>query len=393
MTETAVLALSDGTVFEGEPLGAVGQTTGEVVFNTSHSGYQEILSDPSYRAQIVVFTFPHIGNTGLNRDDMESHRFFCSGLAVRHFGGPASNWRSEGDLHDALAEKSIVGIQGIDTRTLTMHLREQGAQPGCILSGKGISPGQALKLARQQPDMSGQELASAVSADEPYDWHSGSWQPEPQAAGAPESAPAPRIAVYDFGCKRNILNLLKDCGCEIRVFPARTPAQQVLDWQPHGVFLSNGPGDPAPCDYAIAAIRLLAERQIPMLGICLGHQLLALALGARTQKMKFGHHGANHPVLELATGRVFVSSQNHGFAVSEQHLPDQLEVTHKSLFDHSVQGIRHRHLPFAGFQGHPEASPGPVELRVLIEAFVRRTGAQAPGAATGPAAKPTAGPA
>ena len=379
MSQRALLALADGTLFTGISLGASGQTSGEIIFNTAHSGYQEILSDPSYHSQLITFTFPHIGNTGTNPDDMESAAPSCAGLVVRNASAISSNWRNDCDLHQFLCRHSVVGIAGVDTRELTAHIRREGAMTASILSGAEAegedAAARAVQLACDTPAMTGQALAPAVSTTADYDWCEGVWSlpPSQEQEKQPDSSDKPRIAVYDYGCKRNILRLLSDRGAEVRVYPYATAAAEVLAWKPHGVFLSNGPGDPAACSEAVATAKTLSDPSnlgLPLLGICLGHQILSLALGAHTEKMKFGHHGANHPVLEIATGRVFVSSQNHGFTVSATDLPAHLEITHKSLFDGSVQGFHHKQLPISGFQGHPEASPGPQELDLLFDRFV-----------------------
>ncbi len=369
MSDPAVLALSDGTVFHGRSIGVSGLGIGEVVFNTAITGYQEILTDPSYAQQIVTLTYPHIGNTGVNTQDSESRRTFASGLVVRDASMAVSNWRASGSLGDFLREQGVVAIADIDTRKLTRLLRTHGAQSGCIMAGPAISNAQALAAARGFPGMSGADLASVVSTDAAYTWREGSWA---LAGNAHRVMGASRFSVvaYDFGVKHNILRLLADRGCNVEVVPATTAASEVLARKPDGVFLSNGPGDPEPCTYAIVALRELLAARVPVFGICLGHQLLALACGARTTKMKFGHHGANHPVKDLDTGRVFITSQNHGFAVDEASLPASLRATHRSLFDGSLQGIAHRELPAFSFQGHPEASPGPQDVQPLFDHFV-----------------------
>ena len=367
----ALLALEDGSLFQGEAIGIEGQTTGEVVFNTAMTGYQEILTDPSYCQQIVTLTYPHIGNTGTNALDAESGRIYASGLVVRDVPSYASNWRNQQELTGFLRAHGVVAIAGIDTRKLTRILREKGAQNGCIAAGDSIDAHAAVAAARAFPGLKGMDLAQVVSTAQPYAWTEGSWsldtgevhRPEPQAA-------AYHVVAYDYGIKRNILRMLVDRGCRVTVVAARTSADEVLAMAPDGVFLSNGPGDPEPCDYAIAAIRDFLERSVPIFGICLGHQLLGLASGARTVKMKFGHHGANHPVLDLETGRVMISSQNHGFAVDEASLPDTLRATHRSLFDGSLQGVRRTDRPAFSFQGHPEASPGPHDVRPLFDRFI-----------------------
>ena len=362
----AILALADGTVFKGQSIGADGVTSGEVVFNTAMSGYQEILTDPSYCRQIVTLTYPHIGNTGCNAEDFESDANYAAGLVIRDLPLIASNWRSQGDLSSYLKKHGIVAIAGIDTRKLTRLLREKGAQAGCILAGE-VDETRALAMARAFPGLNGMDLARVVSAKEGYVWTEAEW-----TLKGYKQAIAPRfhVVAYDFGVKRNILRMLAERGCRLTVVPAQTPAAEVLAMKPDGVFLSNGPGDPEPCDYAIAAIGEFLERGIPTFGICLGHQLLALASGAQTLKMKFGHHGANHPVQDTDTGRVMITSQNHGFAVDEASLPANLRVTHKSLFDGSLQGIHRTDKPAFSFQGHPEASPGPNDAQSLFDHFI-----------------------
>ncbi len=367
MQQDAALVLADGTVFRGTAVGKRGQSVGEVVFNTAMTGYQEILSDPSYCRQIVTLTYPHIGNTGVNAADMESGRAQCAGLVIRDLPVGVSSWRREQDLDDFLTQQGVVAIAGIDTRKLTRILREKGAQSGCLVAGE-VNVEAALEAARAFPGLAGMDLAREVSTAEPYTWEEGTWDLD---HSAPRPAPAGRyrVVAYDFGVKRNILRLLVDAGCSVEVVPATTPASEVLAMQPDGVFLSNGPGDPEPCDYAIAAARELMDARIPLFGICLGFQLLPLASGAQTEKMKFGHHGANHPVQDMATGRVMITSQNHGFVVSETALPDCLKVTHRSLFDGTLQGIQRSDRPAFAFQGHPEASPGPHDARMLFEKF------------------------
>jgi carbamoyl-phosphate synthase small subunit len=364
----ALLALEDGTVFRGAAFGSEGSAVGEVVFNTSLTGYQEILSDPSYARQIVTLTYPHIGNVGINSEDVESSNIFASGLVVRDVPVRTSNWRAERSLAAYLKEHGVIGIAGIDTRKLTRILRDKGAQRGCIMAGKNLDEADALAQARAFPGLQGMDLAKEVSVKEPYRWTQGSW-------GLGEGYRDPQsgrfhVVAYDFGIKRNILRMLADRGCRLTVVPATTPARDVLAMEPHGVFLSNGPGDPEPCDYAIEAIRQILAARIPVFGICLGHQLLALASGAKTVKMKFGHHGANHPVQELATGRVMITSQNHGFAVDEQSLPGNLRPTYRSLFDGSLQGVERTDCRAFTFQGHPEASPGPHDLVPLFDRFI-----------------------
>ena len=381
MTTPAVLALEDGTVFRGVAIGALGTTTGEVVFNTAMTGYQEILTDPSYARQIVTLTYPHIGNTGTNPDDLESALIHAGGLVIRDLPLAHSSWRATESLPDFLKRRNTVAIAEIDTRKLTRILREKGAQAGCIAAGDASQrPDLAVAAARRFPGLAGMDLAKVVCTTAPYQWNEGTnWALEQ----GPKRRTGQRLHVvaYDFGIKRNILRLLADHGCRMTVVPAQTSAADVLALNPDGVFLSNGPGDPEPCAYAIAATKDFLERGVPLFGICLGHQLLGLAVGARTVKMKFGHHGANHPVLELATGRVLITSQNHGFAVDETTLPPNVIATHRSLFDGSLQGISCVDRPAFSFQGHPEASPGPRDLTPLFAQFVEamlRKGAQVP---------------
>ena len=369
MRKPALLALQDGSLFRGESIGADGHAQGEVVFNTSLTGYQEILTDPSYCQQIITLTYPHIGNVGVNRGDEEATRIHASGLVVRDCPRIASNWRSQQPLDHYLRERGVVAIANIDTRRLTRLLREKGAQSGCIMAGDAPDAAQALQLATACPGLKGMDLARVVSTSTPYTWSEGSWRLEDNAFRTPGEARY-HVVAYDYGVKRNILRMLADRGCRVTVVPAQMPARAVLDLQPDGVFLSNGPGDPEPCDYAIAAIRELLDAQIPLFGICLGHQLLGLASGARTVKMKFGHHGGNHPVLDLDSGQVMISSQNHGFAVDEATLPATLRATHRSLFDGSLQGIARTDRPAFSFQGHPEASPGPHDVAPLFDRFI-----------------------
>lgn len=373
MRKPALLVLEDGSAFRGESIGADGQTTGEVVFNTALTGYQEIITDPSYAQQIVTLTYPHIGNVGVNVDDEESSRVYSAGLVVRDVPARPSSWRAQESLEDYLVRNNVVGIAGIDTRRLTRILREKGAQAGCIVAGDHIDEAAALAAARAFPGLKGMDLAKEVSTQRPYEWVQGSWT----LAGGMPSAPHPleeklpyHVVAYDYGVKRNILRMLVDRGCRVTVVPAQTPASEVFKLKPHGVFLSNGPGDPEPCDYAIAAIRELLNEHIPTFGICLGHQLLGLASGARTLKMKFGHHGANHPVQDLRSKAVMITSQNHGFAVDETTLPAHLVPTHRSLFDGSLQGIERTDTPAFSFQGHPEASPGPHDVAPLFDHFI-----------------------
>ncbi len=368
MTELAVLALQDGTVFQGRSIGANGQSAGEVVFNTAMTGYQEILTDPSYARQLVTLTYPHIGNTGCNEQDDESAGIQAAGLILRDYPLVASNWRMQESLADYLKRRGTVAIADIDTRKLTRILREQGAQNGAIVCGPNAAAEAAIVLARSFPGMVGLDLAKEVSCTEPYQWEQGTWDMDKQQWG--QSTGRFHVVAYDFGVKRNILRMLADRGCRITVIPATTSASEVLELQPDGVFLSNGPGDPEPCDYAIKAIQQLLKTGLPVFGICLGHQLLSLAIGARTVKMKFGHHGANHPVQDLATGKVMITSQNHGFAVDEKSLPEHVETTHRSLFDNSLQGIRLKNAPAFSFQGHPEASPGPQDIAGLFDVFI-----------------------
>ena len=365
----AVLALADGTVFRGTSVGVRGNSTGEVVFNTAMTGYQEILSDPSYARQIVTLTYPHIGNTGATPEDLESGQVHAAGLVIRDLPLLHSNWRASESLQSFLERGRVVAIAGIDTRRLTRILREKGAQAGCIMTGEGLDEAAAVHAARKFPGLKGMDLAKVVSVREPYQWNEGSLWRREQRPG--KSGARLHVVAYDFGIKRNILRLLADHGCRITVVPAQTPAAQVLALAPDGIFLSNGPGDPEPCDYAIEAIRTFLETGIPVFGICLGHQLLALASGARTVKMKFGHHGANHPVSDLASGQVYITSQNHGFAVDEDSLPALLAATHRSLFDGSLQGVSRSDVPAFSFQGHPEASPGPHDMRPLFEHFIQ----------------------
>ena len=367
----ALLALEDGSLFYGESVGVPGQAAGEVVFNTAMTGYQEILNDPSYARQIVTLTYPHIGNTGANPEDMESAGVYAAGLVIRDLPALMSNFRAAESLPDFMRRYGLIGIAGIDTRRLTRLLRAKGAQNGCILAvEKGAKPDKkaALQAARAFPGLKGMDLAKVVSTAKPYAWDEGGWVLG-RGHGKQEN-PRFHVVAYDYGIKRNILRMLAARGCRLTVVPAQTPAEEVLRMQPDGVFLSNGPGDPEPCDYAIAAIRAIVDTGLPVFGICLGHQLLGLASGARTVKMKFGHHGANHPVLEVDSGRVTITSQNHGFAVDEASLPPTLRVTHRSLFDGSVQGLARTDRPAFCFQGHPEASPGPHDVLPLFDRFI-----------------------
>jgi len=368
----ALLALTDGTVLRGRAIGAMGHASGEVVFNTSMTGYQEILTDPSYAGQIVTLTYPHVGNVGINAEDAESRRVFAAGLVIRDLPRRASNWRRVLDLSQYLREANVVGIAEVDTRKLTRILRERGAQNGCIVAGETLTEADAaaaIARASAAPSMTGLDLAKVVSCATPYGWTSGAW-----ALGAgyrPMGEARFHVVAYDYGAKHNILRLLAQRGCRLTIVPAKTTASEVRALAPDGIFLSNGPGDPEPCAYAIDAIRDLVETGIPTFGICLGHQLLGLASGARTVKMKFGHHGANHPVLDKDTGQVVITSQNHGFAVDAATLPKNVRVTHVSLFDGSLQGIARTDRPAFSFQGHPEASPGPHDLGYLFDRFVK----------------------
>ena len=374
MSKPAILALQDGTIFRGRSIGADGRTIGEVVFNTAMTGYQEILTDPSYCRQIVTLTYPHIGNTGTNSDDMESSRIHASGLIIRDSSMLTSSWRSERSFVDFLKQGELVAIADIDTRKLTRIIREKGAQSGCIMTGdRPVET--AVEHARKFPGIAGMDLAKFVTTRESYQWCYGTTFGKPMRIMSRRIAPY-HVVAYDFGVKRNILRLLSDLDCRLTVVPATTTAEEVLAMSPDGVFLSNGPGDPEPCDYAIEAIKEFLAKNIPVFGICLGHQLLALAAGAKTVKMKFGHHGANHPVQDLASGQVMITSQNHGFAVDESTLPDNVEATHRSLFDGTLQGIAFTDRPAFSFQGHPEASPGPHDLLPLFERFIKHMDAQ-----------------
>ena len=368
MSVPAVLALTDGTIFRGQSIGAKGNTTGEVVFNTALTGYQEILTDPSYARQIVTLTCPHIGNTGATPEDLESAQVYPAGLVIRDLPILPSNWRANESLPEFLERGRVVAIAGIDTRKLTRILREKGAQAGCIMTGERADEAAAIKAARKFPGLKGMDLAKVVSTKKRYQWNEGTLWPEP-VRGPIRANQRLHVIAYDFGIKRNILRLLADSGCRMTVVPAQTTAEEALALEPDGIFLSNGPGDPEPCEYAIEATRKFLETDLPVFGICLGHQILGLAAGGRTVKMKFGHHGANHPVQDLESGRVFISSQNHGFAVDESSLPAGVKPTHRSLFDGSLQGIAFAERPVFGFQGHPEASPGPHDLKPLFERF------------------------
>ncbi len=364
----AILVLADGTVFRGRAIGAEGATVGEVVFNTAMTGYQEILTDPSYCAQIITLTYPHIGNTGVNTEDEEARRIFAAGLVIRDLPLQVSNWRAEQSLTDYLRAKGVVGIGDIDTRRLTRILREKGAQSGCIMAGR-VDVDEALAKARAFPGLAGMDLAKVVTTDKPYEWLEGGWE---LGKGYRKLAtPRFHVAAYDYGVKRNILRMLVDRGCRVTVWPAQTPVAEVLKSNPDGVFLSNGPGDPEPCDYAVNAIRqIIGTTELPVFGICLGHQLMGLAAGARTMKMKFGHHGANHPVKDMESGDVLITSQNHGFAVDAATLSDEVRATHVSLFDGSLQGLTYKNKPAFCFQGHPEASPGPHDVDYLFDRFI-----------------------
>jgi len=373
---SALLALADGTVFRGRGIGAAGASVGEAVFNTAMTGYQEILTDPSYTRQIVTLTYPHIGNTGVNREDVEggdASRIYAAGLVIRDLPLLASNFRSEQTLSDYLKAGNVVGIADIDTRKLTRILREKGAQSGCLMTGENLNADEAVAQARAFPGLAGMDLAKVVTVAKPYAWTEGEWK-----LGAGYTAPAQdkfhahfHVVAYDFGVKRNILRMLASRGCRLTVVPAQTPAGAVLAMNPDGVFLSNGPGDPEPCDYAINAIRTFLDEKLPTFGICLGHQLMALAGGGKTLKMKFGHHGANHPVKDLDSGQVLITSQNHGFAADPATLPANIKVTHVSLFDGSLQGLAWTDRPALCFQGHPEASPGPHDVAYLFDRFIK----------------------
>ena len=364
----ALLALADGTVFRGRGIGASGRSVGEVVFNTALTGYQEILTDPSYTGQIVTLTYPHIGNYGVNAEDCESGRIYAAGLVIRDLPLLASNFRSERTLDAYLRAENVLGLADIDTRKLTRILREKGAQAGCLMAGEKLDADEAVAQARAFPGLAGMDLAKVVSVDKAYEWTEAEWKLGDGYAA--QAQPRFHVVAYDFGVKRNILRMLAERGCRLTVVPAQTPAADVLALNPDGVFLSNGPGDPEPCDYAIAAIRVFLERKLPTFGICLGHQLMGLASGGKTLKMKFGHHGANHPVKDLDTGQVLITSQNHGFAVDPASLPANVKVTHVSLFDGSLQGMAWTDRPAFCFQGHPEASPGPHDVAYLFDRFV-----------------------
>jgi carbamoyl-phosphate synthase small subunit len=371
LTKPAILALADGSFFRGEAIGADGQTVGDVVFNTAMTGYQEILTDPSYAQQIVTLTYPHIGNTGTTPEDAESNRVWSAGLVIRDLPLVASNWRSTMSLSDYLKANNVVAIAGIDTRRLTRILREKGAQNGCIMAGDNISEAAAIAAAQGFPGLKGMDLAKVVSTKESYEWRSTVWDLKTDSHATIEASELPyHVVAYDYGVKVNILRMLVERGCRVTVVPAQTPAADVLALKPDGVFLSNGPGDPEPCDYAIQAIKDVLETEIPVFGICLGHQLLALASGAKTLKMGHGHHGANHPVQDLDSGVVMITSQNHGFAVDETTLPANVRAIHKSLFDGTLQGIERTDKSAFSFQGHPEASPGPNDVAPLFDRFI-----------------------
>lgn len=367
MRTAALLALEDGTVFHGESIGAVGQSVGEVVFNTAMTGYQEILTDPSYCRQIVTLTYPHIGNVGVNKDDEESDSIYCSGLIIRELSPVMSSWRGESALDKYLEQHNVVGLAGIDTRKLTRLLREKGAQKGCIVAGDNIDVNAAIEAARGFAGLKGMDLAKEVSTKESYEWTETTWQLDGQPRQAEQRF---HVVAYDYGIKKNIMRMLVERGCKLTVVPAQMPPEEVEKLHPDGIFLANGPGDPEPCDYAIKAIQYFLQKDMPIFGICLGHQLLALACGAKTEKMKFGHHGANHPVQEMLAGLVMITSQNHSFAVDESTLPDDVETTHRSLFDGTLQGIHHKTKPAFSFQGHPEASPGPQDAAPLFDHFI-----------------------
>jgi carbamoyl-phosphate synthase small subunit len=368
VAEPAILALEDGTVFTGVSIGAEGRTLGEVVFNTAMTGYQEILTDPSYYRQLVTLTYPHIGNVGTNSDDFESTKIYAAGLIIRDLSRSMSNWRTENSLSEFLRRGKTVAIAEIDTRRLTRILRDKGAQAGCIVTGVKANPEEAIKAARKFPGLKGMDLAKLVTTKQSYQWNQGSIWPERQSVYTKRPA-AFHVVAYDYGIKRNILRLIADQDCRVTVVPATTRAEEAMALLPDGIFLSNGPGDPEACDYAIEAIGTLVDAGIPTFGICLGHQLLGLASGGKTEKMKFGHHGANHPVVELDSGRVMITSQNHGFTVQDGTLPANVRPTHRSLFDGTLQGIERTDRPAFSFQGHPEASPGPHDLKPLFQRF------------------------
>jgi carbamoyl-phosphate synthase small subunit len=368
--QVALLALEDGKIFYGKSIGGVGETLGEVVFNTSMTGYQEILTDPSYTQQIVAFTYPHIGNTGTNSVDEESTKIYATGLIIRDLPLLHSNWRNTMPLDEYLKSNNIVAISDIDTRALTRHLRKNGSLKGCIIAGDNINEAQAIAKAQSFAGLKNTDLAKVVSTTKQYQFNQGSYFLQTNKFAKLEAKF--KVVVYDYGVKNNILRMLVDRGCDLTVVNAQTPVADVLAMNPDGVFLSNGPGDPQPCDYAIANIKTLLEKNIPLFGICLGHQLLALASGAQTQKMKFGHHGANHPVQDIDTKQVMITSQNHGFAVAEESMPTNLQVTHRSLFDNTIQGVRVVGKKAFSFQGHPEASPGPHDMSGLFDTFIKQ---------------------
>ena len=366
----AILVLEDGSIFRGTSIGADGESVGEVVFNTAMTGYQEILTDPSYAKQMVTLTYPHIGNTGINSEDVESNNIWAAALIIRDLPLEHSNWRAEKSLSEYLSENNILGIADIDTRKLTRILRTKGALSGCILAGDNLDEAAALEKAKSFAGLKGMDLAKEVTTDKQYEWFESTWSLQDGHRQLEKSDEKFHVVAYDFGVKKNILRMLADRGCRLTVVPAKTPAEDVLNMSPDGIFLSNGPGDPEPCDYAISAIQSFLKTDIPIFGICLGHQLLALAAGAKTLKMKFGHHGANHPVENIADKTVMISSQNHGFAVDENSLPENIEMTHRSLFDGSLQGIAFKDKPAFSFQGHPEASPGPHDVAPLFDGFI-----------------------
>ena len=370
MRQPALLVLEDGSLFHGESIGIEGQTSGEVVFNTSMTGYQEILTDPSYAQQIVTLTPAHVGNTGTNTEDIESSQVYASGLVIKDLPLLHSSWRAEQSLDDYLKSNNVVAIAGIDTRRLTRILREKGAQSGCIFAGDHIDEAAALEQAKKFPGLKGLDLAKQVTTSKQYDWTQSSWELGEGYLEKEAKLQTFHVVAYDFGVKHNILRMLTERGCKVTVVPAQTSAADVLAMNPDGVFLSNGPGDPEPCDYAITAIQEILEKSLPIFGICLGHQLLSLASGAKTMKMKFGHHGANHPVQDIESKEVMITSQNHGFAVDDATLPDCLKATHRSLFDGSLQGVARTDKPAFSFQGHPEASPGPHDVAPLFDNFI-----------------------
>jgi carbamoyl-phosphate synthase small subunit len=369
VSQVALLALEDGQIFKGKSIGAIGDTVGEVVFNTSMTGYQEILTDPSYAQQIIALTYPHIGNTGTNAVDEESEQIYAAGLIIRDLPLMVSNWRNTMPLDEYLSSNNVVAISDIDTRALTRHLREHGSLKGCIITGDDIDEAAAITKAQSFSGLKNMDLAKVVSTAKQYDFNDGSYSLETGEFASLDKKF--KVVVYDYGVKKNILRMLVDRGCDLIVVNAQTPVADVLAMNPDGVFLSNGPGDPEPCDYAINNIQTLLEKNMPIFGICLGHQLLSLASGAKTEKMKFGHHGANHPVQDLESKQVMITSQNHGFAVAEDDMPDTLEVTHRSLFDNSIQGVKVVDKPAFSFQGHPEASPGPHDVSGLFDTFIK----------------------